>query len=116
LVPKHIVATGENPKFYWPEGTSPDSWTHFRVPDDSTESKRPLDEVSFEEIRNIANFLVEQHGSMSVEGLARSLSRLLGISRTTVDAVKRVESALNFEPVTAALEIGDGMVRQRKRH
>ena len=70
LVPKHIATTGENPKFYWPEGTSPASWAHFRVPDDSAESKRSLDEVSLEEIRNIANFLVGQHGTRSVEGLA----------------------------------------------
>lgn len=110
LVPKHIAATGENPKFYWPEGSSPDSWAHFRVPDESTESKRPLDEVSLEEIRNIANFLVGQHGSMSVEGLARSVSRLLGISRTTVEAVKRVESALSLESESAALETREGMV------
>jgi very-short-patch-repair endonuclease len=115
LVPKHVVATGENPKFYWPEGASADSWAHFRVPGDSVESKRPLDEVSLEEIRNIANFLVGQHGSMSVEGLARSLTRLLGISRTTVEALKRVESALSLEAESAALEIKDGIVRRRER-
>ena len=115
LVPKHVVATGVNPKFYWPEGVSADSWAHFRVPDDSPESKRPLDEVSPEEIRNIADFLVMQHGSMSIGGLARSISRLLGISRTTVEAVERVESALSLESESAALEIRDGMVFRRER-
>jgi very-short-patch-repair endonuclease len=115
LVPEHITATGDKPRFYWPEGASPASWTHFRVPDDSAESKRPLDEVSLEEIRNIADFLVSQHGSMSVEGLARSLSRLLGISRTTAEAVKRVESALSAESGSAPLEIADGMVHRHKR-
>lgn len=115
LVPAQIAATGEDPRFYWPEGASPASWAQFRVPDDSAESKRPLDEVSLEEIRNIANYLVGQHGGMSVEGLARSLSRLLGISRTTAEAVKRVESALRLESEYAQLAISDGMVHRHKR-
>ncbi|MDB5920862.1 MAG: putative helicase [Massilia sp.] len=110
LVPAQIVATGDNPKFYWPDGTNPASWGQFRVPDDAIESKRPLDEVSLEEIRNIACFLVGHHGSMSVEGLARSVSRLLGISRTTVDAVRRVERALQLECEPVMLEIRDGIV------
>jgi hypothetical protein len=115
LVPRQIVSTGDGTTFYWPEGSNPSSWNDFRVPDDAIESRRPLDEVSLEEIRNISNFLVGQHGSMSVEGLARSLSRLLGIARTTVDAVKRVESALNLVSECAAFEITDGMVHLRKR-
>ena len=110
LVPGHLVSTGDDPKFYWPEGTKPTSWGKFRIPDDATESKRPLDEVALEEIRNIACFLLGQHGSMSVEGLARSLSRLLGFSRTTVDAVRRVESALELEREPAVFEIREGIV------
>jgi very-short-patch-repair endonuclease len=115
LVPRQIVATGDDTKFYWPEGSHPDSWSEFRVPDEAIESRRPLEDVSLEEIRNIANFLLSQHGSMSREGLARSLSRLLGITRTTGDAVKRVESALRLESGSAAFEIMGGIVHLHKR-
>jgi very-short-patch-repair endonuclease len=110
LVARQIVSTGIDPKFYWPEGANPSSWEQFRIPDDAIESKRSLDEVPLEEIQNIACFLVGQHGSMSVESLARSVSRLLGIARTTVDAVRRVESALQLEREPVALEIREGIV------
>jgi hypothetical protein len=113
LVAPQIGSTGIDPKCYWPQATNPASWQGFRIPGDAVESKRPLDEVPLEEIRNIARFLLEQHGSMSVESLARSISRLLGIARTTVDAVSRVGRALQIAQGPATLEIRDGIVHLR---
>jgi very-short-patch-repair endonuclease len=115
LVPRQIICTGDATKFYWPEGVDPAAWHEFRVPGDAAESRRPLDEVSPEEIRNIARFLLSQHGSMPVEGLARSVSRLLGFARTTVDAVKCVESALDAASDRSAFEVSGGMVQLVER-
>lgn len=94
LIATDFASTGSDALFLWPQGVNPLTWTGFRIPGDDAESKRALDDISYEEIANVAHFLMSQHGGMSMQGLARSICRLLGISRTTAEAEARVESAL----------------------
>ena len=94
LIPADSASTSSDALFHWPQGADPLTWTGFRIPGDDAESKRPLDDISYEEIANVAHFLMSQHGGMSMQGLARSVCRLLGISRTTAEAEARVESAM----------------------
>jgi very-short-patch-repair endonuclease len=111
LVPPRVAATGDDPRFYWPQDVEPADWTGFRIPGGDTESKRALDELSDEEIVNFAHFLLSQHGGMPPEALARSICRLLGISRTTADAERRVASALTHPLAAAKMAVINGIVQ-----
>jgi very-short-patch-repair endonuclease len=111
LIPQNVAATGDSPKFYWPQDVSPASWTEFRVPGDASESKRPLDELPHEEIVNLAHFLLSQHGGTPADTLARSICRLLGIARTTADAERRVASALTHASASGKITVNNGVVQ-----
>jgi very-short-patch-repair endonuclease len=117
LVPLDIVRTEEEgTTFYWPQASESSDWTGFRVPNGNAESKRSLDEVAPQEIANVASFLISQQGGMSLEGLSRSICRLLGISRTSADAERRVASALKLELATSHFAVVNGMVQPRAVH
>ena len=111
LLPHNVATTGDSPKFYWPQEVQPASWTGFRVPGADSESKRSLDELSHEEIVNVAHFLLSQHGNMPVDALARSICRLLGIARTTADAERRVASALTHHTALDRIAVHNGIVQ-----
>lgn len=94
LAPGHIAHTQDGTTFYWPETSDPRLWEGFRAPSDDAESKRPIEEICFEEMGNIAFFILSEHGSTSREDLARSACRLFGTARTTAEAEKRIYQAL----------------------
>ena len=96
LVLGHMSSTSDGDTcFYWPEGIDPSTWGAFRVAGEgNVESKRLLEEISLEEIGNLALFILAEHGATTSEDLARSVCRLLGISRTTSDAEARVQRAI----------------------
>lgn len=96
--------------FYWPEGMDPATWEGFRVAGGSPDSKRPLEEISLEEIGNLAVFLLAAEGGMAVEALARSVCRTLGIGRMSGDAQTRVRQALTGGRVSALVEVDGEMV------
>lgn len=108
LVPAGVIRTREERIFFWPEQTDPEHWSGFRVPGAVSDSKRLIDEISLEELGNAAVYILGQHGRTSLEDLARSVCRLMGISRMSGEAEQRVHQALQQRRVKELLEIGDG--------
>ncbi|MES2259746.1 MAG: DUF3320 domain-containing protein [Pseudomonadota bacterium] len=111
LLPAQIARTVDGATFYWPEGADPGTWDSFRVAGDDAESRRPIEEICIEEIGNIALFILSQHGGTSREDLARSVCRLLGITRTTAEAEERIARALAHGRAGQRIQQADGMVR-----
>ncbi|MGI4848206.1 MAG: DUF3320 domain-containing protein [Janthinobacterium lividum] len=97
--------TESGTRFYWPASIDPQSWEGFRTPGQDPESKRTLDEICFEEIGNLALFIVSRHGSTTITGLARSICRLMKISRTTASAEDRVGQAIRVGRVAGCLRV-----------
>jgi len=107
-VPSSVVKTKEADKtFYWPPGTNPGDWGHFRVANPEEASKRHVDEVPLEEIAALVKHVVEEAGASSRQDLARTACRLLGMARTPVDAEARVSAAID-RLVAANILIEDG--------
>ena len=97
LVPDRMVRTIETEAiFYWPAATDITSWERIRIADASDElSRRRIDEVCLEEISTLAHHVLSQAGSSSREAVARSVGRLLGMTRIPVDAQARTDEALD---------------------
>ena len=115
LLPADIIKTGIDTTFLWPAGTGPEQWDGFRVADDTPESRRALDEVPDQELANMAFFLLTQQGGMTVEGLSRSICRLLGMARTSAEAERRVSHALMQGTRATSFTIVNGVVQARTR-
>lgn len=94
LLERNVQRTKESGGvFYWPTDTDPKTWEGFRVADENEDSKRGIDEISLEELANMALFLLKEHGSSSATELARSICRLQGIGRMSSDAEARIRAA-----------------------
>ena len=94
LLTKDVQKTREiNKVFYWPKDINPESWKGFRVANREKDSIRHIDEISLVELGNMALFLLNEHGPISEEKLARSICRLQGIGKMSADAYKRIRQA-----------------------
>lgn len=76
-------------RFYWPPELHPETWRGFRIFDGAEPSRRHIDEVTVQEIANIAAFILEQSGSTTQQELARGICRTLGMARTPIEAEQR---------------------------
>jgi very-short-patch-repair endonuclease len=115
MVPSTVVATKEADKtFYWPPGSSPDSWLQFRIAASDDSSKRHVDEVPLEEIGALVAHVLEEAGSSTRQDVARTTCRLLGMARTPADAEARVAAAIDRLIESNAL-IEDGAYLRRPR-
>jgi very-short-patch-repair endonuclease len=95
MVPGEAIRTSDGGRtFYWPPGASPESWSAFRVADESELSKRHVNDVPLEEIGALVRHVLEQSGSSTRVDLARTACRLLGMARTPADAEARVDAAI----------------------
>lgn len=95
LVPGEAIRTSDAGKtFYWPPGTKLDTWSTFRVADESEQSKRHVNDVPIEEIGALVKHLLQEAGSSSRQDLARTACKLLGMARTPADAEARVDAAI----------------------
>ncbi|KXW57348.1 RecBCD enzyme subunit RecD [Ferrovum myxofaciens] len=111
LVPSNINITREGGAyFYWPVDTHAAQWKEFRVAGQDDSSKRVIEEISLEEIGNLALFVLTEHGATSTADLARTICRLLRIARTTDHAEARVSAALRHGLVGALVESNNGTV------
>ncbi|MEO6321624.1 MAG: DUF3320 domain-containing protein, partial [Polaromonas sp.] len=96
LVPDSFVRTIETEAiFYWPAHADITSWERVRIADAGDEmSRRRIDEVCLEEISALVHHVLSQAGNSSREDVARSVCRLLGMTRIAADAQARAEEAL----------------------
>ncbi|MDB5748283.1 MAG: putative helicase [Massilia sp.] len=111
LVPRPPVTGFDASSVYWPEDADPATWEGFRVPHEDPESRRGIDDISLEELGNAAAWALSQQGAMTVEGLARTVCRVFGISRTTADAEARITRALSCGVAASRIAVEGGIVR-----
>ena len=113
LVPDQMVRTIETEAiFYWPAGADITSWERLRIADAGDESsRRRIDEVCLEEIAALSHHVLGQSGASTRQDVARSVCRLIGMTRIPADAQARTDEALDR---LIALEIAaemDGRLR-----
>jgi very-short-patch-repair endonuclease len=97
LVPDRMVRTIETEAiFYWPAESDITSWERLRIADAGDElSRRRIDEVCLEEVSTLAHHVLNQAGASSRQDVARSVCRLLGMTRIPADAQARTDEALD---------------------
>lgn len=111
LIPGHLNNTRAGDIcFYWPEGVHPAQWDGFRVAGSDAASRRSIEEISLEELGNLAVFILTEHGGTSFEDLARSICRLQGVARTTSDAETRIRQSLSSGRAGKLIEVTNGVV------
>ena len=112
LAPSSVGKTFEGPNtFYWPKSVPHASLNHFRIADDSTASKRHIEEVCLEEISAIVLQVLQQAGSAPRQDVARSVCRLVGMSSATTPAVARVMLAVRSLRDMLKIIETDGSIR-----
>lgn len=95
LAPASVGKTYEGSNtYYWPNSVEPASLSHFRIADDSTASKRHIDEVCIEEISAVVLQVLQQSGSTPSQDVAKLVCRLVGMATATAPAIARVALAI----------------------
>ena len=76
------IINDKNRKFAWMNTLDPDKYNIFRVPGNTENSKRDIEELPLIEIANAAYFIAEQNVSIPSADLIRETARILGFNRT----------------------------------
>ncbi|MBB5496611.1 DUF3320 domain-containing protein [Paraburkholderia sp. MM5384-R2] len=96
LTPREQGRTSDgNATFYWPAKVNPAEWGVFREASDEETSRRKVDDVCLEELANGVLHVLEETGSAPTSDVAKSVCRLIGMSRTPGDAEARVGLAIS---------------------
>jgi hypothetical protein len=111
---KLAVTSEENARFFWPQGIVPDTWTGFRVSNERESSQRHVTEVCRQELANIALHVLESHGSMCDEELARTVARLVGMARVPEGCVKHLHQVFRWMQQSGRIQSVDGRLRRRR--
>jgi len=89
LSPREIKTTKtRRSRFYWPTNLDPDQWLGFRSCDGSESSRRHIEDLCAQEIANLAGFILDQAGSTTLEDLAKTICKTVGMARVTADSEK----------------------------
>ena len=113
LIPTSINKTTEgNTIFYWPAGSSPETWRKIRVANHEEHSRRNVGDVCLEEIACLVQHILHHSGGAPRQDIARSVCRLIGMARTPADAESRVNMAVNVLIANKRLADVGGYVRE----
>lgn len=99
---------------FWPSDVDPATWEGFRVPAQDAQARRAIDEISLEELGNAALYVLSQQGGTATDSLARTVSRLFGVSRTMADAETRILQALSVGVAARFITIDNGVARNSR--
>lgn len=92
LVGKAHPTTQENgPRFYWPIGADPQTWSIYRRPTQGT--YRKVDEVALPELRVLGRCVLNQ--GLRGEEAVRTMAAELGLQRIRETARARIQSVLD---------------------
>jgi len=108
---KQTITDEDGTRFLWPEGVLPQSWTDFRVADSRQDSERHVTNVCRQELANIALHVLESHGSMGDDDLARTVARMIGMARVPEAAAKRLRMVFRWMEKSAKADRVDGRLR-----
>ncbi|EHK66625.1 DUF3320 domain-containing protein [Achromobacter arsenitoxydans] len=112
LTPADAGQTDEgHARFYWPAGVLPQDWKGFRAAGADEAARRRVDDVCLEELANGVLHVLAQAGNAPKADVVRSVSRLLGMSRTLADAEARIGRAVAGLTERGVLREEDGVLR-----
>lgn len=93
-LPKTAAKTQQNGQsVYWPKDLYPDTYYCYRTPTEQEESKRKIEEIPAEEIKNAMLDILERYLSYPTEDLLREIAKCFGINRLTSRITQRLEEA-----------------------
>ena len=95
--------------FYWPEEMDPEKYATFRIPN-GADLPRAIEDISLEEIANVAIYILTDHLSAPREELVRGMSRVLRYSRTGRLVHERCQEAIELLHKRNSIEIQDDIV------
>ena len=112
LTPREHGRTSDgNATFYWPANVNPGEWSAFREASDEESSRRKVDDVCLEELANGVLHVLEEMGSAPTPDVARSVCRLIGMSRTPGDAEARVGLAISRLVTSGSVTVNGSLLR-----
>lgn len=112
LVPTSASKTSEGSNtFYWPNSVPHAALAYFRIADETTASKRHIDDVCLQEIAAIVLHVLQQVGIAPRQNVTRSVCRLVGMSTATAPAVARATLGINFLKDNGKVIESDGSIR-----
>jgi hypothetical protein len=85
----HRTEDDEEP-FWWSGKQDPATWRNFRIAGESEVSRRSIYETARAEIALMIRHVLDAAGATARDELARSVCRMVGMTRTTADAETRV--------------------------
>ena len=98
-IPRDLVfSTHGAGRVYWPDGVDPESWRGYRVPTGDAATKRAIDEIPLEEIRNAFRDIVADLGSCPREDLYREAARAFGVAAASPKARSSLDAAFSMLP------------------
>ncbi|MDE1925795.1 MAG: DUF3320 domain-containing protein [Burkholderiales bacterium] len=96
LIPRELQQTSEaGGTFYWPKDAQPATWAAYRVCDHSETSHRRTDDVCLEELAGLALHVLKNAGASPRPDIARAVSRLLGMAKTSAESEARISAAVD---------------------
>lgn len=111
LVPATLPRSQEaDLTFYWPAHADPRSFTGCRIADGSEPSRRHVDDVCEQELCNLIDHAIAAAGSTPSQEAARTVCRLVGMTRMNADAIARVARVIDAQVAAGALRV-DGQGR-----
>ncbi|WP_186251772.1 DUF3320 domain-containing protein [Burkholderia gladioli] len=112
LTPRQVHRTSEGEMtFYWPVNVDPSEWTAFREASSDESSRRKIDEVCLQELSNGVLHVLSQIGSAPHADVAKSVCRLLGMTRVPGEAETRIGLAIADLSTTGHIEANGGVIR-----
>jgi len=106
-----VRTTEEGTVFYWPTGSKPDAWSIFRIAGSTEESRRHVNDICLQEIGALVKYVLQQAGGSPRQDVARSVCRLVGMTRTTAEAEARIGLAVDALVEAQALLESDQGIR-----
>ena len=98
-VPSDIgISTHGTGGVYWPSGVDPESYKGYRIPSSDPASKRAIDEIPLEEIRNAMRDMLADFGTCPKEDLYRETMKTFGYASTTPKSRTYLDAAFSMLP------------------
>lgn len=98
-------------EFYWPASIQISIWRGFRIDNGDPDNKRNTDEIALQELGNLAEYILKEHGNTTLSELTKQVYKLMGINRVTEAAEKRFMNALSHSSVSSRIAIENELVR-----
>lgn len=94
-VPKDLeVTTQASGRVFWPPATPSASYAGYRRQGEEKETRRAIDEIPVQEIRNAARYVMALYKSVDGETLRKETLKRLGFTRVTAAAQEALDEAL----------------------